>query len=116
MAVVDALPYKGLSAANFIDAPAGISLEAKIDTVFEMARAPHVQAIGIFILQTAQPLKRTVTRLLELLDEAPPPKPMAIHAGEGWRSGSRERWNWPAVGELAERGHSKEEWREAGTV
>jgi succinyl-CoA synthetase beta subunit len=78
MAVVDALPYMGLSAANFIDAPAGISLEAKIDTVFEMARAPHVQAIGIFILQTAQPLKRTVTRLLELLDEAPPPKPMAI--------------------------------------
>ncbi|CAN5297350.1 ADP-forming succinate--CoA ligase subunit beta [soil metagenome] len=78
MAVVDALRDKGLSAANFIDAPAGISLEAKIDTVFEMARAPHVEAIGIFILQTAQPLKRTVSRLLELLDQAPSPKPMAI--------------------------------------
>lgn len=78
MAVVDALGDQGLSAANFIDAPAGISLEAKIDTVFEMARAPHVEAIGVFILQAAQPLKRTVSRLLEMLDAAPPPKPLAI--------------------------------------
>ncbi len=78
MAVVDALRDHGLSAANFIDAPAGISIEAKIDLIFEMAREPRVEAIGIFLLQTAQPLKRTMSRFLELLDEAPPPKPLAI--------------------------------------
>ena len=78
MAVVDALHDAGLSAANFIDTPAGISIESKIDVVFERARDPAVKAIAILILQTAQPLQRTMKRLLQMLDQAPPPKAMAI--------------------------------------
>ena len=28
-----------------------------------------------------------------------------IHAGAGWRNGSRERWNWPAIDNVAGHGH-----------
>lgn len=108
MAVVDALHDAGLSAANFIDAQAGLSLEAKIDVVFERARDPRVEAIAIFFLQTANPLKRTMGRLLELLDQAAPPKPLAIGviaAAGGERGMSRAE----AVAELNRRGYETAE-------
>jgi len=108
MATLDALKDVGLAAANFIDAQAGRSLESKIDVVFERARAPEVEAIAIFFLQTANPLKRTMGRLLELLDHAPPPKPLAIAvvaAAGGERGMSRAQ----AVAELNNRGYETSE-------
>jgi succinyl-CoA synthetase beta subunit len=108
MAMVDALSDVGLAAANFIDAQAGKSLESKIDVVFERARAPEVEAIAIFFLQTANPLKRTMGRLLEMLDQAPPPKPLAI-AVVAAAGGERGMTRAQAVAELTKRGYETSE-------
>jgi len=112
MAVIDALHDAGLSPANFVDAHAGQSLESKIDVVFERARDPGVKAIAIFLLQTANPLKRTMGRLFEILDQAPPPKPLAIGvlAAAG---GERGMTCAEAIAELNRRGYQTAETFEA---
>lgn len=88
MGIVDELGSAGLAAANFIDTPAGVNIEKKIDFVLERAKDPEVDLIGIYVFQTAQPLSRVVLSLIDKVKIAPLPKPVVVGiaaAGAGQR-------------------------------
>lgn len=83
MGIVDELSDAGPKAANFIDMPAGVNAEKKIDFVLERAKDPEVELIGIYVFQTVQPLSRVVGSLLTKLNMAPLPKPVVVGVAAG---------------------------------
>jgi len=83
MGIVDELTTVGLSAANFIDTPAGVNIEKKIDFIVERAKEPDVDLIGVYVFQTAQPISRVVGSLLSKISESPLPKPAVVGIAAG---------------------------------